>query len=360
MKLKKHIVAFVLTAFLFLPTFGTAVFAENLRIYPDVRFDLDWYANTSDKKGFLADVIKDMEDTYFNFIITSQDFENTDELDSKLTEALEWLSGYEKRVRTITILGYYNIKPFEKLAKFSVLDELHISRYPYDAPKTVSYKNFVDLPAVKSLMIDDGNRDISELVKHFPNMTSFYPDSSNDSMKLMTAVIKNCKKIQTYQGEKLRDHATYQAVYDRQLRSKIEDGDYTKSTKVGKIKGKFLITVITDGSIDAYRGSELDEYFAGEDLSDRYATSTNDCDTYILFTVESKYVDTYNNKITKGYSRTWYVQIYDLKNKIAYKKELLTVVQPPDTISYYAPPSAAYPEAPIDKLKSYLMKKISD
>jgi hypothetical protein len=278
-------------------------------------------------------------------------------IDNYTGKILDWFAKYESRINHITLLYFDSAAPLSRLSKFTKLERLDL-HHSVDEGESFNYSGFPDLPSVTSLYVLDDRGDIKPLFKHFPNLKDFSLGAGNysdhNTISMMKALLSGCPKLKTFGGGKLIDNDTYQLYFDNELRKKIDKGNYAALNAEGIIRGKFAVTIKYEDETIAYRGSELAELLSTDDYAEQYARTSGECDTYVLITVNDDFYGDYDNGITKGYSREFYVQIFDIKNKISYKKVLIEKALPAETITYYnIAPSTVYGKTP-QKLYDYI------
>jgi hypothetical protein len=104
--------------------------------------------------------------------------------------------------------------------------------------------------------------------------------------------------------------------------------------------------------------SEFMFYITGNNKK-MYTENVNECDYYVVVTDGNvQYYREYDTG-TIGYSLDFYVQIFDVKNKVKYKKTYIATMYPPISFFSYNNPKSKYPEkAPDDEILAFIKEAI--
>jgi hypothetical protein len=220
--------------------------------------------------------------------------------------------------------------------------------------------NFPDMPNIINLDIPTLYPDIP---KHFPNLEEIYfqydnsphdEDLVSDTEKAIITYCKNIRKIGAYE---VHTSSIYNNFFDETLREEFVR--YLSIQEEGIIDGKFTVTNNAYGNPKrGYLSESLSHYI--NDDGEMYVKDSRECDYYLIITAANEqYYGTYEDG-TEGYSRDYYIQIFDVENKVKYKKVFIATINPPPSIlSYYNnTPGVAYGEIPDDKILAFINKVV--
>jgi hypothetical protein len=203
-------------------------------------------------------------------------------------------------------------------------------------------EEFPAMPGITTLEVKNLTPD---LLKRFPNVKNIKYAESTSGIEM--EILKNCKDIVTING-KPATSKEYEDAYVALLKEEMPG--FKSASGKGSIDGTFTLTYTNnEETIDGYLSDLLSAY-------DGYTTSLRQSDYYVLLTGENERKDgTYMNNITVGYKRDFYIQIFDIKNKLKHEKTYIISVGSPYTLSYRGdPPEKAYSPPPQDDIARFI------
>jgi hypothetical protein len=214
--------------------------------------------------------------------------------------------------------------------------------------------DFPDMPNITSLDIPNG---YDELYQHFPNLTDLDINNSINSVNARI-IIKNCKNIKNIKGKFIRTDSFYAPFFEEAFIEELSD--YSSGSGNGLIDGRFTLSYVNgSGTQTNYLKDKLPALNEG---NAKYSSTYKDCDYYIVVSAErDAYVGYYDTMYSRGYSSDFYIQIFDVKNEVKYKKVYLATIDPPKSISYDSrlPPARVYGDTPDDKIIEFIKEAIN-
>jgi hypothetical protein len=212
--------------------------------------------------------------------------------------------------------------------------------------------DFPVMPGITYLEITSAN---PELPKCFPNLKSV--NYSNAYPGTARAFLEECTSLIT------TDEYGNTANFYKHLYREMWDEERANYTKVsGNVRniGTFVVEYSFDTGSRSY-GGDADYKYSSYTGMANYATDYSNCNFFVVVTKGNfQYYDTYSNGITRAYTTDYYVQFFDIKNKIAYDKIFAAKSYPPNNIYYDADeiPASEYGGVPADKIRDFIKESM--
>jgi hypothetical protein len=271
-------------------------------MYWDAFWDFDLPADRVYRINFsdYYDMSKEEWDKVFQFIS-----DNQYEITSMIFETYDYFVAQDDMTN-----DFLDINNISGISILSNIESLYID----NNIETELSADFPDLPNVRYLSINTARPDI---VIHFPNLESISYDKS--TLGTEKAVIENTK---------CKAGFLFYEMWEQEINT------YAEASGAGKIDGKFTISYLDlDKNLEPsyYSGYFNDDKYNKTNGADYifYEDDYRECKYYVLVTVENpEYWGDFPNG-AKAYAVDYYIQIFDVKNKIKYEKVFIDKVTPP-------------------------------
>jgi hypothetical protein len=213
--------------------------------------------------------------------------------------------------------------------------------------ETTLITDFPDLLNISYLRIENLHPDI---IKHFSNIEEIYYNRTDEESA--RALIKNSKYLKLVNDENFQD--VFIDTRDNLLKEDFMN--YKTVTGTGIIDKKFTVTnTIGYGNLS----TTYSKHFNAK--SEVYKQDYRGCDYYVqIYTENKQYYCTYENGLN-GYSHDYYMQIFDIKDKIAYEKTFIATTYPPHTITIISGAGNIgdiYGDEPVDEILAFIENSI--
>jgi hypothetical protein len=322
--------------------------ADVVSIFPGDKHQCDSFEEYLEGVKYVLDNMKEITEIQFDGSMSMTAF-SKEEWD----QMFQLLSDNQYTFNSITIDRVDDLNTITGIGALSDIPDfqsLHIGRSNYISDATELSDDFPDMPNIINLYVYELSTD---LVKHFPNLEEIDCLSSLGlHTSTVEAILDNCKSIKKITGNDVRTHPDYRVWYAKKLREEFVR--YAIAPGKGKIDGKF--TVLIDEGEEAkfrYLSSGWTDYDNGDGVM--YVDDCRECDFYVL--VFTKNIQRYGKYTsgTIGYTRDYYIQIHDIKNKTKYSQVFIATSYPQSSIFYNGnAPEVEYGSLPSDEIRAYI------